>query len=234
MLYRNKGWYRYMKKTEFNKYLRDCFKLVSVTRKAKSTICGVYKKERDYFWSLYHTSGSGGRNVAILIKPWKFDELLLNITHPGEDIRFTDIRRFDGFCAMSSYTVKEMFFEYPLLAGTEREIDYNKIPEWCESVFEQSLNVLDKFIDVVEADYGSLEKYHIAHAGTDLLNAAFSYVALEDYDNAEILLLKATEQGIGYNFVYGNSFRDLRDVLIDYCRAKKNGKTWTRDMVLKQ
>lgn len=223
-----------MKKVKFDNYLRDCFKPVAATRKAKSTVCGIYKKEGDYFWSLEHTgSGWCSRNVSIMIKPWKFDELLCKITHPGDNIRFTYVLRFDGVSSMSSYTIKELLFEYPLIAGTEREVDYDKLPEWCEKIFNQSITILDDFLDMVKAECETLEKYHIAHADKDLLRAAFSYISLEDYDNAEILLLKATEQGIEYNFVYGNSFRDLRDVLIDYCRAKKNGKTWTRDMVLK-
>lgn len=215
----------------FDKAFRDTMKQIVKPRKAKVTTYCIYKKENDYFWYIKITPYSyTKRRVAVYIKPWRYDELLFSISHPGEELHFTDKLRYNGFSAMDSFVLDCSYYLEDF--SNQTEVNTADFELWCRQLFDTSIKKLDDFISVVEKEYGSLEEYHIANCKNNLLNAAFASVSLGRYDEAEKFLNEAKIQNLLFNRSYGSITHDLRDVLLDYCHAKQAGTDWTRNMVL--
>ena len=202
------------------------------SRKAKATNRGIYKKDGVLFWGVSIRQYSSLRCcVMVKIKPWHYDELLLSITHPEDTIHFTDKLRWDGFSAMSMYCIEKRFYPYPE-KDKNGNIDQSLLSAWCQEIYENAMEILDSFCAKLDSEYGDLDGFHIANSDEDLLTAAFAYISRREYQNAERLLIEAQERNLVFNRSYGSYTRDIRDVLLDYCKAQRLGQKWTSRMVV--
>lgn len=215
-----------------DRMIRDHMKAISKMRKAKVSDRCIYKKDGPYFWCITIREYSSLRYmVSVKIKPWSYDEFLNSITHPGENIRFTDSLRWQGFSAMSMYEISKDYYPHPPKDSCG-EVDDAALHDWCKVIFDEATSILDRFCERIANEYGSLNEFHIKNAENDILLAAFASVSCGDYLVAEQLLVKAQQENCVFNRSYGSLSRDLRDVLLDYCNASQCGKKWTREMVI--
>lgn len=214
--------------------IKEQMTICAKERKAKVSTDGIYKKEGQYFWFISIRQYSSLRYVvSVEIKPWKYDELLFSITHPGETIRFTDKLRCHGFSAMSFHTISKTYYPLPP-KDDDGKFDLLAFSNWCNTIYRESIQSLDNFCKMIRTKYDDLDGFHIANVDSDILTAAFTYISSGELKNAERLLLIAQEKQEVFNRSFGSYSRDLRDVLLDYCRAKQEGIVWSRAMVLGQ
>lgn len=221
-----------MAKIDNNDLIRDYMKPLAKIRKAKSTYTCVYKKENPYFWRIVTIPYIQGKyTILVEIKLWQYDEFLTSITHPHEPPHFTDKLRHEGFFAMRPHTIIRRDIDVPIDPITN-VADTEKLKIWCEEVFNDAVDRIDTFVEEVEKEYDGLNNYLISNADNDPITAAFAYLFVNDYEQAEILLNIAVKNGFTFNRCFGSANRDLRDVLLDYCHTKQSGKEWKRNMVL--
>ena len=214
--------------------LRDEFKPIAKLVKAKSTYIDIYQKQGDYFWYVdYHDDGPSSKAIRFenYIKLWSYDELLFSIVRPGEEIRFTDMLRLEGFHAMWSYKISEKKYEMPCVLKELYALDPEVLSGWCSAVFDECYQVIRRFIAEVEEKYGDLNGFHIHNYERNRINAAFAHIARGEYEQALRLLKKAYNRGEYTNRCFGDCSNDLRDVLINYCGAQIACVPWTRRMV---
>lgn len=212
--------------------IKEQMLLLAKNRKAKVCLDGVFKKEGQYFWCIYIKQYSSQRYaVTVELKPWKYDELLFSITHPGENLKFSDKLRWNGFSAMSMFIIKKTYYPWPA-KNDAGEITTVMIADWCKNIFNESMCILDSFCEKIKEEYGELDNFHIAHAESNKLLAAFACIAQGDFQTAERFLLEAREDNLVFNRSFGSYSRDLRDVLLDYCEVSMAGKEWTKELVV--
>ena len=223
------------KKTSINKLIRDTFQPIAKKRKAKSTLFGLYQKKDPYYWYIYHHSQSEQYQVQIKVKLWRYDEMIDSIVHPDNPVRFTDIMRHECVSAMPFHLIAEREYEFPCGATADnlRELaeEADFVP-WCESIFNDCMEILDGFISDAEQHYGGLGEYLIAHAEEDPHLAVFACLDRKDYEGALKTLAFMEEHHLTYNRCYGAYSRDLRDVLKDYCTVTRQGGFWTSAQVV--
>lgn len=212
--------------------IKEQMTICAKERKAKVSTDGIYKKEGQYFWFISIRQYSSLKYVvSVGIKPWKYDELLFSITHPEDTIRFTDKLRWHGFAAMSFHTISKTYYPIPP-KDDDGNVDLSVFSNWCNTIYNESIQSLDNFCKMIESEHIDLDGFYIANVDSDILTAAFAYISRSDFKNAERLLLIAQEEQKAFNRSYGSYSRDLRDVLLDYCRVKQEGIEWSKARVL--
>lgn len=215
-----------------DRLIKKAFEPYAKSRKAKSTVGCVYKKEGDYYWVILMKPHSKYQCTIITgIKPWRYDELLNSIIDPDEKMHFTDLMRWNSYVAMDMYYINKRYYEYPD-GSDEDNIPIESLEQWCGMIFSQEIEEIDKFVSEIEAKYDNMSEFYIANASIDILSAAFAYIDEQKYENAMRLLIKAREEGREYQRYYGSIDRDLREILYDYCKVKLEGGKWDKQSVL--
>ena len=221
-----------MSKIDNDDLIQEYMKPLAKERKAKCTYTCIYKKEGAYFWRIKIIPYIKGQyTIFVNIKLWQYDEFLTSITHPDNPQRFTDKRRHQGFFAMVPYQICRRDIDAPIDPVTN-VADVNQLKNWCEDVYQDAISRIDSFVRLVENDYQGLNNFLIANAVNDPLMAAFALIYNAEYSKATEMLEKSQEKQLKFERSFGTVSRDLRDVLLDFCNVRLDGREWTRDMVL--
>lgn len=214
----------------------------------------IYKMAEPYFLSAFYfiDKVEDGKIDIILefsIKYARFDELQYGILRPDNEIRFTDKRRANsGMMCRAPLERMVQSFDY---GGTDEEL-----PHLCNEVLDFIEDYFAGFIDKTLPEYGDLDDYFIANreakprlAGLAYLDRGEAEAAYECFndpnmDGANNILtveLNTDEQRIRaeangekiFKLTKGYStYRNMKNQLVDYTIALKNGLEWTIDRAL--
>ncbi len=221
-----------MKNIDKNDLICAEMKVLVKSRKAKATYTCVYKREEPYFW--FFTIKPRGRFkyvIDLYIKLTRYDEFVTSITHPNEVMRFTDKMRYEGFFSMRPFQICEYLIDGPF-GAEEGASDSNCLTTWCENVYRDAIKQIDEFICESESKHSGLNQFLIDNGESNPLMAGFASLYKGDYSSSVKFLQSAKERSLTFGRSFGSIHHDLRDVLLDYCKAKKDGIKWTRDLVL--
>lgn len=226
--------------------VRNKMKEIAKEHKVKATIGGFYAKCGNYFWAIQNTPYSfHSRYVHSGIKPWSWDETLDAIVHPNNPSHFTDLSRWGGGSAMKLYFFAPEVVRFDAeLDGKNTIIREGELDRITREIFESEKAKIDNLIQVVATQYEDFDEYCIANADytswrfCGRLYAGFAAIRKGRYAQAMEFLLRAKgevetrEYTTRFCFCYGRYDRDLRDVLIDYCKTMIEGSEWTDEKIV--
>lgn len=128
--------------------------------------------------------------------------------------------------------------------GADILVDDAELGRITKEILAKEKAKIEQLICLAETRYGDFDEYCIANAGytpslySGLLYAGFASVRKRRYAQAIEYLARAKDGGgqndgfHAFNLSYGKAGRDLRDVLLDYCKTMLEGSEWSNAKVV--